>query len=329
MKKILVRVPHWLGDAVVSTIFLSRLKAQNPQSEIHVLTPEYINILFKTHPAVSGTILLPNPYRYQVKSVGQNCKSHGFDELYVLPRSVRTALEAWFSGIPVRVGFGGAYQSLAFNKRFSYDKKLRYPHRYLKLIGEEELDLSQQRPHFPSEPPVDKNFKEAKKPILIVAPSSIAPARTWDEERFVKIIRQFQQEKKGTVILGGSKKEEDLLLKIKNQCGENVLVDAGYLTFPEVGWMMSQASALVCNDSGLMHVASAFQVPSLVLFGASDPNVALPVSPEMRALQRKDISCVPCYRNQCVRFGPYNRECLTSLSVDEVWKSLLELNWRN
>jgi len=129
--KILVRIPQWLGDAVVSTIFINRLKALNPASEIHVLVKPELAEIFETHPDVSHVRPLPKPYRWQVKMVGTSLRSSGFDAFYVLPRSLRTAGEAFFSKIPIRVGFGGDPRAFFFTKTVFYDSNLSYPRRYL------------------------------------------------------------------------------------------------------------------------------------------------------------------------------------------------------
>jgi ADP-heptose:LPS heptosyltransferase len=71
-----------------------------------------------------------------------------------------------------------------------------------------------------------------------------------------------------------------------------------------------------------MHVASAFQKPTVVLFGASAPEVALPPWGRFHALQHTEIACVPCLRNHCVRFGAGHNECLRAITVDEAISAL-------
>jgi len=332
LKRILVRIPQWLGDAVVSTIFIKRLKAKNPDAEIHVLTQPFLAEIFETQPEVTGVHRLPSPYRWQVRQVGQSLRRYYFNTVYVLPRSARTAFEAFFSGIPERVGFGGDLRRLFLTRTVSTNKNRRYPHRYLSLMGEENIPIENLRPHFPSEKPNPDELipllggtGALKKPVLGMAPVSIAPARTWDADRFVDLANMFLKEKGGTVVLFGSPGEKHILDEIEYKIEGYVVNEAGSLKLSGLGWLLSQLDCFVGNDSGLMHAASAFKIPSVILFGASDPTYALPVGPHIKALQRKEISCVPCLRNHCVRFGELNRECLKAISVAEVWQTLTQL----
>src|SRR5688572_30415233 len=103
--KILVRVPQWLGDAVVSTVFLTRLKAQGPHSEISVLAPPNLVPLFEKHPAVHRVLALPAPS--SVLRAAKLIRNEKFDMVYILPRSFRAALESFLGRVPERVGYAG------------------------------------------------------------------------------------------------------------------------------------------------------------------------------------------------------------------------------
>jgi ADP-heptose:LPS heptosyltransferase len=101
-----------------------------------------------------------------------------------------------------------------------------------------------------------------------------------------------------------------------------VIDTTGGLSLPQLGSLVSQCDAMVVNDSGLMHVASVFKVPTVVVFGASEPGAALPPYGRFRAVQHREVPCVPCLRNQCVRFGENYLECLKAVTVAEVSAAL-------
>jgi heptosyltransferase II len=321
MKKVLVRVPQWLGDAVVSTLFLERLQHQLPNDEIHVLAPDYLKDIFVPHPAVRSVISLSYNTGGTVFEVGRRLKNQGFERIYILPRSFRTAFEAWLAGIPERIGFAGDVRRFLLTHVFDYDATLFYPQRYLKLIGEEKNSIDGRRPFFPKGPSATLpgiNWAELPRPFLGVAPASVAPSRTWTEEGFSSVANEFLREKNGTVILLGSAREQSVTGRIKNRIQGSVVDTAGQLDWASLGWVMSQLNALVANDSGLMHVASAFSVPTVVLFGASDPTLAIPRVGSFYPIQHKEISCVPCLRNHCVRVGDFHNICLKTITTDEV-----------
>lgn len=326
MKRVLVRVPQWLGDAVVSTVFLRRLKEKHPETNLIVLAPSFLVDIFSSHPSVQSVVSYQrgdSPFR-----VGASVRQHDIDRIYVLPRSLRTALEAWSSGIPERIGFGGDLRRLLFTSSVKYEPSLLYAHRYLKLIDEEYLPLQNTRPYFPNQPPRPENsevaefFAKAPRPFLGIGPASVAPARTWDAVGFAHVAERFLKERGGSVVLFGSPSELNVAARVKSALRGSVLDATGRLNFPELGWAVKQCDHMLVNDSGLMHVASCFEIPTTVLFGASDPARALPTWGRFGALQHKEVPCVPCLRNHCVRFGSGHNECLKRISVEEVWDAL-------
>jgi heptosyltransferase-2 len=158
---------------------------------------------------------------------------------------------------------------------------------------------------------------------LGIAPISVAPSRTWGPERFASTASAFLKKNGGTVVLFGSPGERPRVENIAAQItGGEVINTAGRLSLPELGWTLSQCTVFLANDSGLMHVAACFRIPSVVLFGASDPAFALPPWGRFLALQHKEIFCVPCLRNHCVRFGAGHDECMKTISVDEAGSAL-------
>jgi heptosyltransferase II len=104
--------------------------------------------------------------------------------------------------------------------------------------------------------------------------------------------------------------------------GPAAIDTAGRLNLPQLGWLVSQLDKFLGNDSGLMHVAAAFKIPSVVLFGASEPKWALPQTGTFRAIQHPEVFCVPCLRNECVRLGTGYKECQAKITVEEVFSAL-------
>lgn len=321
-----MRAPQWLGDAVVSTVFLSRLKTRFPDASISVLCSDALVPIFSSHPVVQTTI--PYARTDSAFDVAKRIKIHGFETAYILPRSFRTALEARWAGIPRRIGFSGDWRSFLLTRAMSYDSQRAYAHRYLTLIDEESVPLAATPPHFPSQPPASDNgdvadfFAKTKRPILGMGPASVAPSRTWDLEKFAGVANVFFEKTGGSVILFGSPNERAITSRVKERVRGPVLDTAGRLSLPELGWAVKSCNAMFVNDSGLMHVSSCFSVPTTVVFGASDPTWALPLWGAFTAIQHKEIFCVPCLKNRCVRFGDGTNECLKTISVAEVWNAL-------
>ncbi len=329
VKKLLVRAPQWLGDAVVSTVFLDRLKKHYPDASISVLCPAPLSAVYETHPSVDSVLVFRYGGGDTLWSVARRIRAESFDAAFILPRSFRTALEARLAGIPRRIGFAGDLRRWLLTESVPYNPRLLYAHRYLKLIGEEGAPAANLKAHFPKAQLTEEEATHLAgttapfhEPLLGLAPASIAPSRTWPAERFAEVANHFLERNGGTVFIFGSPQEKGTTLRVKKMIRGHAIDTAGRLDLPQLGFFLSRLSFLVANDSGLMHAAAVFGVPTVVIFGASDPTFAVPPWGRVTALQHPEIPCVPCLRNTCVRFGPYHRECLTTVTTDEAFAAI-------
>jgi heptosyltransferase-2 len=101
-EKILVRGVNWLGDAVMSTPALARLREAKPDAEIVLLTPEKLSGLWEGHPAINR--IMTFTAAESVMSVGRRLRAEGFGTAVIFPNSPRSALEAFLAGVPARLG---------------------------------------------------------------------------------------------------------------------------------------------------------------------------------------------------------------------------------
>lgn len=109
-KRLLVRGVNWLGDAVMTTPALLRLRERFPDAHVTLLTPGKLRDLYLHHPAVDETIGF-GPEE-GVRSVGRKLRAGNFDLAIVLPNSPRSALEVWWAGIPQRIGYSRPWRNL-------------------------------------------------------------------------------------------------------------------------------------------------------------------------------------------------------------------------
>jgi heptosyltransferase-2 len=108
-EKILVRGTNWLGDAVMTTPALLRLREKFPDAHITLLTPEKLRDLWTNHPAVNETI--PFASGENVFLTGKKLRAGKYDLALVLPNSPRAALEVWLAGIPQRIGYARPWRN--------------------------------------------------------------------------------------------------------------------------------------------------------------------------------------------------------------------------
>lgn len=113
-ERILVRGVNWLGDAVMSTPALLRLRDARPQAHITLLTAAKLADLWTSHPAIDE--VMPFTKAEGIGSVSKRLRAANFDQALIFPNSFRSACEAWMAGIPTRIGFGGSGRSMMLTK---------------------------------------------------------------------------------------------------------------------------------------------------------------------------------------------------------------------
>src|ERR1051326_6126585 len=114
-RRILVRGVNWLGDAVMTTPALLRLRERFPDAHIALLTPEKLRELWFRHAALNEMLsFTPSEDTF---SVGCGLRGKKFDLALVLPNSPRSAIEMWLAGIPQRIGYARPWRSWFLTSR--------------------------------------------------------------------------------------------------------------------------------------------------------------------------------------------------------------------
>jgi heptosyltransferase II len=107
--RLLVRGTNWLGDAVMTTPALLRLREKFPNAHITLLTPEKLRDLWLQHPAVNE--IIPFTPGENMFSVGKKLRAGRFNLALVFPNSPRSAIESWLAGIPQRIGYARPWRN--------------------------------------------------------------------------------------------------------------------------------------------------------------------------------------------------------------------------
>jgi len=327
ISKILVIAPSWVGDTMLIHPMLVRLKQRLPDSFIDVLAPAVTEDLLKQMPEVSNTIT--NPFLHGSLqlgariSLGMQLRSRYYDQAIVLPNSLKSALVPFFAGIPIRTGFVGEMRYGLLNDARKLDKNA------LPLMVERFAQLAELPREAISRPlpqprllvsdeqkksVLAKHGLTIEKPVAIFCPGAeYGPAKRWPIPYFAELAQRLQQQGYAVWITGSQKDREigDKIMALgnadtRNLCGTTDLADAVAL--------LSCASLVVTNDSGLMHVAAALDRPMLALYGSSSPNFTPPLSKNAHIL-KIDLPCSPCFKREC----PLKHfKCMTNLTPQMV-----------
>jgi ADP-heptose:LPS heptosyltransferase len=171
-------------------------------------------------------------------------------------------------------------------------------------------------------------FESKPTPWIAVAPGGgnnpklVMPQKRWPAKSFEDLMRRLAQELHGTIFVVGDRSERNLLPA--EIYSDSVLLLAGELTLRETALLLQKCQLFIGNDSGLMHIAGAMGVPSLLFFGPTSPNGKEPDWLAHRTLYTQE-SCSPCYKYGQAPPCPYGLKCLHNISVDIAFRSALDL----
>jgi heptosyltransferase II len=294
-----------------------------------VLGPPWALPVYRRMPEVAQTLSLPFGHG-DLKLAGRRRFARSlppYDRAVVLPNSLKSALIPWHAGIALRTGYRGEMRYGLLNDLRRLDESA------LPLIVERYAALAQPageplaRPLPDPRLAVDPAARSAtlakyalddRRPVAAFAPGAeYGPAKRWPARHFAALAatlsgRGFQ------VWLFGSGKDAEITAEIQRLSG-GVCVDlAGKTSLDEAIDLMSLATRVVTNDSGLMHIAAALDRPTAAIFGSSSPAFTPPLSAKARVVSLR-LSCSPCFARVCP-LGHTN--CLETLAPAEVLAAL-------
>jgi heptosyltransferase-2 len=164
-----------------------------------------------------------------------------------------------------------------------------------------------------------------KRRIIGIAPgATYGPAKKWLADRFAAVADRLSMDLNVQVVLFGGKTDQETAREVCNQAGTNIINLAGKSTLVESIYLISQCRLFISNDSGLMHVAGALNIPTVAIFGSTNPATTSPAG-EKTVLVRKEVECSPCLKKTC----PIDFRCMTMITVDDVVAAANTLLKRN
>ncbi len=357
-RRILVRGVNWLGDAVMTTPALLRLRATFPEAHIALLTPEKLAELWRQHPAVNETISFAS--EEGVLAVAKKLKAGKFDLALVFPNSPRSALEVFWAGIPQRIGYARPLRNffltrsipprhniVAMRKRSESEIKAlisqpavtprpippssHHIHDYLHLVaalGANPEPLAPQLFVTPEEVAAAANqfgLDQTTSPIFgLNSGAEYGPAKRWPAENFIAAAKEINRRTGCIWLLFGGKSDSPVTASIASalQASQISCHDlAGRTSLRELMALLKSCRVLLTNDTGPMHVAAALDTPVVVPFGSTSPELTGPGLPDdpRHHLLKSTAACSPCFLREC----PIDFRCLKGITPDSIVQAVL------
>lgn len=316
---------------------LGELRRLYPAARITVLCKPIVKALYSAHPSVDRVHVYEHKGRHSgllgKLRLGRELRQEGFDMAVLFQNAIDAAIITFLARIPIRAGYArdmrGPFLTLAvpFKGEVKGMHQVFYYLNIIKALGADielggELPVPELRAMDEDTKSAEKILKDLKRPYIALAPgASFGPAKKWGIERFRDVGQRLAKGSGGTVLVfGGPADAEEARELTEGFKGDGKCVNlAGKTTLGEFIALASMTDVFITNDSGTMHVAAALGVPTVAVFGSTEPGLTAPLGPKTAVL-KKDMECSPCFERTC-RYGHY--ECLSGVTVDEVYASAI------
>ncbi len=328
----LIISPNWIGDAVMAQPLLKLLHDKHPERPIDVLAPGWAAPVWRAMREVDT--VLEAPFRHGALQLRERreyatmLRRRGYADAYVLPNTLKFALIPWLAGIPRRVGYKGEMRYGLLNVMHHDERSAPRPmvSFYAALANAPARTVpppsALPRPSlFVPEDKIGEAVSRAglrmERPLVVFAPGAeFGSAKRWPAAYFAELANTIQQEcSDAQVALLGSAKDKDVCNEIVS-LAPGVRNLAGVTALDEAIALIARADAMVSNDSGLLHIASALNRPVVAIYGPTDPNHAPPFSDIAKSLYL-GLDCAPCKERECP-LG--HHRCMKEISAGMVWE---------
>ena len=329
-RKILVRSPNWIGDAVMSTPALGAIRAAFPLAEIVLAANPVVCELMSPHPFCDRVIVFDKkgPHRGAAGlwKFSRSLAAERFDLAILLQNAIEAAMIAALAGIKTRAGYStdGRRLLLTHAVRVSKDVlRLHHTRYYLEMLAglgiaaagwETKLQCTE----------AEKNWAAGVlgqgRWAAINPGAAYGSAKRWYPERFAQVGDALFSDFGYKVLLVGGPGESAIGAEISSKMNSSVLNMTGMTSVRQLMALLASVDLVVTNDSGPMHVAAAFGRPVVALFGPTDHRVTSPSCSRL-SLVRKETECAPCLKREC----PRDHRCMAEITVEDVLGAVEEV----
>lgn len=330
IKRIVVRGPNWIGDAVMSEPALSALRRLFPQVELTLLVKPAVAELFTGHPDVSHIMVYDDRGQHAGLTgkwrLANALRRGRFDLAILFQNAFEAALLAFLAGIPRRYGYATDGRRLLLSDpiprpgRTAISHQVHYYLEMLRPLGCEESAKSPRLVLFSEEEAaMAKRLAESgvsgDELLIGLNPgSTYGRAKRWLPERFAETADRLAGQSGAKVLIVGARGEESLARSIAEKIRAGTVVLSGQTTVRELMAAVKRCTVFVTNDTGPMHIAAAFGVPVVAVFGPTDWRTTAPFGTG-HTLVRQPVDCSPCLLREC----PIDHRCMTRVTVDDVF----------
>ena len=340
-EKVLIRVPNWVGDAVMALPALRELRRIFGGSHITLAARPWVHGLFDGEGLADGFIPIadargPLGRAPLLISEASRFRRERFDLAVLLTNSFGSALAARAGGAKQIAGYATDARRVLLNQVIPFEPGYKTFHQvryYLnisarietRITGANSVDFEHCEPHLEADETQRQNARSllqrfgveveaGQARILVINPGATnSTAKRWPAERFAKTADRLAQYHGFRTVIVGTPGDKPVAEEVAREMQNQAAVIAGETSIAELKGVLACAQLVISNDTGTSHVAAALGVPTVVVFGPTEHVSTRPLS-RLAAVVRHDVECSPCMLREC----PIDHRCMRRVEVDDV-----------
>ncbi|MCX7933793.1 MAG: lipopolysaccharide heptosyltransferase II [Planctomycetota bacterium] len=344
-RSLVVRAPNWLGDCIMSLPCLEALRAALPEAHLLIACREHLRACYEAHPAVNGIIPAPASGLARAPAFWRTAmalRGQRIETGLLLTNSFSSALWLWLGGVKDRIGFARDGRRAFLTRAVPLTPNILAAHQseyYLHLAAQLGASPAPRPPRLFVPDAGREEAKrllcrvEAKQPYAVIAPASAyGEVKDWPAEHFAWVVEHLLVEKNWDVLLVGSAGQQQVCERIAAQAQADAANGrrpagrahalAGATSLGGFFGLLEQAALFLGNDSGGAHAAAALGVPTVVIFGITEPGRTRPLGARV-AIIGEGGYVTPDLRSPRVRRAA--AEALRKIEPLAVWEGMQKL----
>jgi heptosyltransferase-2 len=337
VRRLVVRIPNWVGDAVHSLPAVTALRRYFPAAELTILARGEVGALFLHHPAVDRVASYPRvhgvvPQLIQLWRTAADLRRQAYDLAVVLTNAFEGAWLMFLTGISRRYGYATDGRGWLLTDGVPCPPRIRSLHQadyYLALLAEMGIPATRTTERlWPTEAERRQATERLRaagwssdRPLIALCPGAgYGSAKRWPVERYAELAARLISRHGASIVLLGGAAERRMVPAFAAVDRAHLMDLVGETSLREAMALLAACDVAVSNDSGLLHLATAVGTPAVALFGPTDPDRTGPTTARATILRQR-VLCSPCELREC----PIDHRCMERISVAQVSDAAVEM----
>lgn len=353
-KRVLIINPFGVGDVLFTTPVIRNIRNSFKDIYIGYICNARTAELLKANPYVNTVFVFERDYyrnlgkKSKLKSLKayfafwNTIKNDKFDTVIDLSLARDYSFFCWLIGIKQRIGFNYKNRGTFLNKKINI-KGYDYKHvveyyldllKYLKIECKDNyLDLFIRDEDRRWSQELSSAYGINKNDILVaIIPGAgaswgkDASLKQWSVDGFARVADRLSSEQEVKILILGDSKDRSSCVKVADKMNSPAIQCCGETSLMQFAGLLAKCKLVITNDGGPLHLAVASGVKTVSIFGPVDDKVYGPYPrTDSHRVIKKDLDCQPCYHRFKLPPCKRNRECLTNINTEQVFKTVKEL----